>query len=104
MSLFNAIGKKRSFLVQLSLIILIVYTIASISLLLFAMQWLGSNPNSYLDPQIILKYAVISFLLVVFIAAYHLSTLLRRRKRRSDRQRLSRARFIRAKHRLPSRY
>ena len=104
MKLFNAIGQKKSFLMQLSLIVLIVYTIASISLLIFAIQLLKVSPSSYLEPRAAIGYAVISFVLVVLIATYHLSTLLRRRKRRTDRQRLSRARFIRAKHRLPSRY
>jgi membrane protein implicated in regulation of membrane protease activity len=104
MNLFSAIGRKKSLLMQISLIVLIVYTIASVSLLVFAIQWLEANPHSYLDPKATIAYAIISFLLVVLISAYHLSTLLRRRKRRTDRQRLSRAKFIRAKHRLPSRY
>jgi len=103
MNLFSTIGQKRSLLMQISLIVLIVYTIASVSLLVFAVQWLEANPHSYLDPKAAIGYAIISFVLVAIIAVYHLSTLLRRRKRRTDRQRLSRAKFIRAKHRLPSR-
>ena len=103
MNLFSTIGQKRSLLMQICLIVLIVYAVASVSLLVFAIQWLKTNPHSFLDPRAAIGYAIISFVLVAVIAAYHLSTLLRRRKRRSDRQRLSRAKFIRAKHRLPSR-
>jgi len=102
MNLFGAMGQKKSLLMQISLIVLIVYAIASISLLVFAAQWLKANPHSYLDPNAAIAYAIVSFALVVLIAAYHLSNLLRRRKRRTDRQRLSRAKFIRAKHRLLS--
>ena len=104
MNLFDAIGQKKSLLMQISLIALIVYAISSVSLLVFAAQWLKSNPHSYLDPKAAIGYAIISFVLVALITAYHLSTLLRRRKRRTDRQRLSRAKFIRAKHRLSPRY
>ena len=104
MNFFKVIVQKRSFLMQVSLIVLIVYTIATVTLLIFAIQWIKANPYSSLEPKAAIGYAIISFVLVASISAYHLSTLLRRRKRRTDRQRLSRAKFIRAKHRLPPRY
>jgi len=104
MNLFSALGQKRSFLMKIILIIIIVYAIVSMTLLAFAIKWTEANPYSYLDPEAVTRYAIISFLLVVLIAVYHLSTMIRRRKRRTDRQRLSRARFVRAKHRLPPRY
>jgi membrane protein implicated in regulation of membrane protease activity len=52
----------------------------------------------YLDPQTSLVFAVVSFLLVVLVSAYHISTLVRRRKRRSDKRTLSRGKTMRAKH------
>jgi hypothetical protein len=89
----NIIKRNRSFIILLSLIVIIAYSAASICFLLFAKNLIESNPNE------IILHSVISSLLVVIIAAYHLSTLLRRRKRRTDQQKLSRAKYIRAKHR-----
>jgi hypothetical protein len=59
-------------------------------------------PGAYLNPQSLLLFSVISFLLTVAVSAYHLSTLIRRRKRRSDRQKISRLKYIKARNR-PSR-
>ena len=85
------------------LILIIVYAVASINLLIVAVNWYKDIPRASLNPYVLVGFAVISFLLVGLVAGYHLSSLLRRRKRRSDWQRLSRARFIRAKHRFSPR-
>jgi hypothetical protein len=59
-------------------------------------------PGAYLNPRSLLIFSIISFFLAVLVSAYHLSTLIRRRKRRSDRQKISRLKYIKAKNR-PSR-
>jgi membrane protein implicated in regulation of membrane protease activity len=42
-------------------------------------------PGAYLNSEICVVYSIISFVLTAFIAAYHLSTMFRRRKRKTDR-------------------
>jgi uncharacterized membrane protein YwzB len=95
--------KNRNLIVHVIWICVIVYAIASINVLILALRSYRYLPGAYLDPRSLLLFAVISFLLVVIIAAYHLSTLIRRRKRRSDRLKISRRKYLRAKHRHPGR-
>jgi hypothetical protein len=83
-------------------ICIIVYAIASINVLVLAVSTYKNAPGAYLNPQSLFLFAIISFVLAVAVSAYHLSTLLRRRKRRSDRQKISRLKYIKAKNR-PSR-
>ena len=96
--------RLKSHVMQVSLFVLIIYAVASISLMIFAIRWAAAHPGFTLNPKAIIGYAVISFLLVVIMAVYHLSSMVRRRKRRSDHPKLSRARFVRAKHRTSQRY
>ena len=99
----NAFFRNKNLLVHVLWIVLIVYAAGSVYLLVVSVNWYRHAPGAYLKPLTLVGFAVISFLLVVLVSRYHLSSLIRRRKRRTDRQRLSRARFIRAKHRLPPR-
>jgi uncharacterized membrane protein len=99
----NVFFKNRNMFAHILWIVLIVYAVASAYLLIISVNWYRHYPGAYLNPLTLVAFSVISFLLVVFVSSYHLSSLIRRRKRRSDRQRLSRAKFIRAKHRLPPR-
>ncbi|MDR0584053.1 MAG: hypothetical protein LBG57_06885 [Treponema sp.] len=99
----NAIFKKKNLFAHILWIVLIVYAVSSVYLLVVSVNWYRHSPGAYLKPLTLVAFAVISFLLVVLVSSYHLSSLIRRRKRRTDRQRLSRARFIRAKHRMAPR-
>jgi uncharacterized membrane protein len=100
---FKNLFRYKSAISQFLLILIIVYAVASINLLIVAMNWYKSMPGAFLNHYVLIVFSVISFLLVILVAAYHLSSLIRRRKRRTDQQRLSRARFVRAKHRMPPR-
>jgi uncharacterized membrane protein len=93
---FKNFFRNRSRFAVVSWIIVIVYAATSINLLI---DWYGHS-GEYLNPRELVIFAMVSFLLVVIVAIYHLSSLFRRRRRRTDRQRLSRAKFVRAKHRL----
>jgi uncharacterized membrane protein len=99
----NAFFRNKNLLAHILWIVLIVYAVASVYLLITSVNWYRHYPGAYLNPLTLVGFAVISFLLVVLVSSYHLSSLIRRRKRRSDRQRLSRAKFVRAKHRIPPR-
>ena len=96
---FKNFFKNRSRLALFSWLIVIIYAATSINLLT---GWYR-HVNEYPDPRGLIAFAMISFLLVILVSVYHLSSLIRRRRRRTDRQRLSRAKFVRAKHRLPPR-
>jgi putative effector of murein hydrolase LrgA (UPF0299 family) len=100
----NNIFNNKSLITQISLITVLVYAAASAYLLIVSVNWYEQYPDAFrLNPRSLVGFSIISFLLVALVSAYHLNSLLRRRKRRSDRARLSRARFIRAKHRLSRR-
>jgi hypothetical protein len=83
-------------------ICIIVYAIASANVLILAISTYQELPGAYLNPQTLLLFSVISFILTVAVSAYHLSTMIRRRKRRTDRQKISRIKYIKAQNR-PSR-
>ncbi|MDR3146324.1 MAG: hypothetical protein LBU21_08600, partial [Treponema sp.] len=96
--IINTIINNRSVMVQVLWICIIAYVIASLNIIIHALLIYDRAQGAFLDPRSSLIFAVISFLLVLLISAYHISTLVRRRKRRSDRRKLSRAKTQRAKH------
>jgi uncharacterized membrane protein len=112
-STFKRLWKNQSLIVQIIWICILLYAVASIYVLVVALNTyreLGTylNPyrnvaGAYLNAPALIGFAVVSFLLVALIAAYHISTLVRRRKRRSDRQRMSRRKFIMAARRRVNR-
>ena len=95
----NKIVKNNGAIVHISWIVILLYAVSSVYLLITSMNWVKNTPNTYLRVEPIIAYAITSFLLVALVSIYHLSSLLRRRRRHSDRLRLSRAKFVRAKHR-----
>jgi membrane protein implicated in regulation of membrane protease activity len=96
--IINAVVGNRSAMVQILWICIVVYSIASLNIIIHALFIYDKAQGAYLDPQSSLIFAVISFLLVVLVSAYHISTLVRRRKRRSDKRKLSKGKAMRAKH------
>jgi membrane protein implicated in regulation of membrane protease activity len=91
---FKRLWKNQSLIVQVIWICILLYAVASVYVLLLALNTYQDLPGAYLDPRALIGFAVVSFLLVAVIAAYHISTLIRRRKRRSDRQRMSRRKTV----------
>jgi hypothetical protein len=67
------------------LVFIILYCIGSIFVLGLAYGLLPLIPDAHLNPDILVAYSIISFGVALFISAYHLNTLLKRRKRRCDR-------------------
>jgi uncharacterized membrane protein YbhN (UPF0104 family) len=100
----KTIAKNQSLIVHVIWVCLIVYAIASINVLILALSTYKDLPGAYLNPHTLLSFSVISFLMVVIIAGYHLSTLIRRRKRRSDKQKISRRKLLNARNRRPARF
>jgi membrane protein implicated in regulation of membrane protease activity len=77
--------KNRTFIAQTIFIVIILYAVSSIVVLGVAAGVFHKMPGAYLNPYICVAYAIISFALTAFISAYHLSTMIRRKKRRCDR-------------------
>jgi membrane protein implicated in regulation of membrane protease activity len=90
-------ASNRSVIVQILWICIVAYSIASLTVIIHALVIYDRAQGAYLNPRSSLVFAVVSFTLVVLVSAYHISTLVRRRKRRSDRRKLSRGKAQRAK-------
>jgi hypothetical protein len=91
--------KNRGAIVHVSWLVLLLYAVVSAYMLITSMNLARNSSVAYIKTEALVVYAVISFFLVALVSALHLSSLLRRRRRYTDRQRLSRAKFVRAKHR-----
>jgi membrane protein implicated in regulation of membrane protease activity len=102
-STLKRLWKNQGFIVHVIWVCILLYAVASINVLILALTTYKDLPGAYLNPNALVGFAVISFLLVVVISAYHISSLVRRRKRRSDRQRMSRRKFIMAERRRMNR-
>jgi membrane protein implicated in regulation of membrane protease activity len=96
--LIKALTSNRSVMTQILWICIVAYAVASLNIIIHALIIPRDALGLYLDPRSSLVFAVISFLLVIIVSAYHISTLVRRRKRRSDKRKLSRGKTMRAKH------
>ncbi|MDR0584194.1 MAG: hypothetical protein LBG57_07610 [Treponema sp.] len=76
--------KERSHISQTIFIVIIAYAVSSVVVLCLALGIFPYLEHAYFNPQVCIAYAIISFALTAFISAYHLSTMIRRKKRRCD--------------------
>jgi hypothetical protein len=81
---FNEFWANKSRVSQVIFILIILYAVSSICVLLPALGILPFLPDAYLNPYVLLGFALVSFAFTVFISAFHLSTMIKRRKRRTD--------------------
>ena len=81
---FKGFWENKSRFAQLIFIMIILYAISSINVLLLAVGILPHIPGIYLNPYVLIGFALVSFVFTVLISAYHLSTMIRRRKRKYD--------------------
>ncbi|MDR0600687.1 MAG: hypothetical protein LBG84_11545 [Treponema sp.] len=70
---------------QIIFVIIIIYAVSSINVFLLALGILPFLPAAYLNPYLLLTFSIASFAFTLLMAAYHLSTMIRRRKRKTDR-------------------
>jgi hypothetical protein len=76
----------RKYGVQVVFILVILYAISSINVLMLAYGLLQYLPGAFLNPSVIVAFALISFVLTILTSVYHLATMLRGRKRKVDHQ------------------
>jgi ABC-type transport system involved in cytochrome c biogenesis permease subunit len=81
---FNEIWTRVNPISKIIFILIIAYAVISIIVLFMALNIVRFIPDSYNQVYVYLAFAIVSFLVTVFISAYHLTTLIRRRKRASD--------------------
>ena len=76
---------NKSHVSQIIFILIILYCVSSINVLLLGFGILPYIPGVYLNPYMFIWFALASCVLTLIMSVYHLSTMLRRRKRKSDR-------------------
>jgi heme/copper-type cytochrome/quinol oxidase subunit 2 len=81
---FKEFWLNKSHVSQAIFILIIVYGVSAIHVLLLALGALPYLPQVHRNPYILVIFALVSFALTVFISAYHLSTMIQRRKRSGD--------------------
>ena len=77
------IWTRANLLAKIIFVLIKVYAIVSVLILLAAYGKIGTIPAE--DNTIWIYYAIGSFGFAVLIAAYHLSSMIHRRKRKADR-------------------
>jgi hypothetical protein len=76
---------RHSVASRIIFVLILLYAICSINVLLLAAGIVSYLPREFvLDPFVLIAFAIISFCLVVVTSAYHLATMILRRKRRVD--------------------
>ena len=81
---FNEIWTRVNPISKIIFILLIVYVAVCVIVLLSLLNIVRLFPDTDDQVYLYLGFAMVSFLLTVLISAYHLTTLIRRRKRASD--------------------
>lgn len=81
---FGGCFRGKSHISQTIFIVIIAYTVSSIVILCLAVGLFPYLPYARLNPAVCAIYAIISFGLTALISVYHLRTMFRRRKRKSD--------------------
>ena len=81
---FQSVWSNSSHVTRVFSVILFLYFIAAIVVLLLALGFVPSVPEAQHHPHLLIIFAIISFALTVIISAFHLSTQIRRRKRKTD--------------------
>ena len=75
---------NKNQLLQVVLILIILYSISSLNVLILALNILPYLPNAFLKPYALIGFAIISFVLTAFMGFYHLYSMFRKRKRKTD--------------------
>ena len=76
--------KNRSHMLQILFVVIVLYVAASFVVLASATGLIPLLPGAYHNIYILMVFALVSFILTTVMSAYHLSTRLLRRKRKTD--------------------
>ncbi|MDR2551642.1 MAG: hypothetical protein LBD31_00530 [Treponema sp.] len=66
---------KKSYVVQVIFILVLIYSVSSISVLILAVGLLPYVPGMVLKPTVLVAFAVISFVMAIIASLYHLSSM-----------------------------
>ena len=85
---FNEVWKRVNPISRAIFVLLILYVLIGVLYLLIMMGVVNIIPEfsnrPFVAEYMSASFAIISFVFIVFISAFHLSTLIRRRKRHAD--------------------
>lgn len=76
---------KKGYFSQIIFILLIVCAVSCINVAMVLISILSNTAEGSLNPYMLLWFAAASCVITLIVAAYHLSTMIRRRKRLNDR-------------------
>lgn len=76
---------NKSRISQVIFIVIIMYCVSSMNVLILALGIMPYIPGVYLNPYVLIVFAIISFVITLLVSIYHLSTMIRKRKRKCDR-------------------
>jgi putative effector of murein hydrolase LrgA (UPF0299 family) len=82
---FKEFWMSKSHVSKVIFILIVLYCIASINVLFLSLGMVPYFQSFQQSSYLLIGFAISSFALTLFMSAYHLSTMLRRRKRKSDR-------------------
>ena len=81
---FQKIWSNSSLVTRVFSVILFLYFVAALVVLSLALGVVPSVPEAQHHPLLLIIFAIVSFALTVIISAFHLTTQIRRRKRKTD--------------------
>ena len=81
---FQTVWANRSPVTRVFSVVLFLYFIAAIVVLSLALGLIPVVPEAHFHPYVLIIFAIVSFTLTALVSAYHLSTQIRRRKRKTD--------------------
>jgi hypothetical protein len=81
---FKKFWVNKSYVAQVIYIVIIVYCACSINVLLFALGAVRIFPNANLVTEALTFFTLISFLLALCTSVFHIRSIVKRDKRRSD--------------------
>jgi hypothetical protein len=76
--------KGKAYIAHVVFILIMTYAMSSFSVLGLAVGVLSFLPMAYLDSRICAVYALIAFALTAGLGVYHISTMVRTKKRWTD--------------------
>ena len=83
---FKKLWFKKGIMWEVIFILIILYAVSSINVLAIVISVLPFLHGAFLKTHILTYFAEIAFGLTAFLSIYHLSTLFRKSKRKTDKQ------------------
>ena len=81
---FKKLWFKEGIVWEVIFILSILYAVSSINVLVIVISILPSLSGAFLKTHVLMYFAELAFVLTAFLSIYHMSTLFRKPKRKTD--------------------